>query len=85
MSILKKPIITEKATAAGEKLGQYGFIVDNNANKVEIKKAVEIGGEAHLDSCPIERLKAGGRMERGLEDDPGKELITGGASRRWLT
>ena len=41
MSILKKPIITEKMTAAGEKLGQFGFIVDKRANKVEIKKAVE--------------------------------------------
>ena len=26
MSILKKPLITEKMTKAGEKLGQYGFI-----------------------------------------------------------
>ena len=41
MSVLKKPIITEKMTAAGEKLGQFGFIVDKRANKVEIKKAVE--------------------------------------------
>jgi large subunit ribosomal protein L23 len=41
MSVLKKPIITEKMTASGEKLGQYGFIVAKNANKVEIKKAVE--------------------------------------------
>jgi large subunit ribosomal protein L23 len=41
MSILKRPLITEKATAAGEKLGRYGFIVDRNANKIQIKKAVE--------------------------------------------
>jgi large subunit ribosomal protein L23 len=41
MSVLKKPIITEKATASGEKLGQYGFIVAKDANKVEIKKAIE--------------------------------------------
>ena len=41
MSVLKKPIITEKATAAGEKLRQYGFIVDKNANKIQIKNAVE--------------------------------------------
>ena len=41
MSILKKPLITEKATAAGEKLGKYGFIVDRSANKIQIKKAVE--------------------------------------------
>ena len=41
MSILKRPLITEKATAAGEKRGQYGFIVDRAANKIQIKKAVE--------------------------------------------
>ncbi len=28
-------------TAQGEKLGRYGFIVDRNANKIQIKKAVE--------------------------------------------
>ena len=41
MSILKRPIITEKMTIAGDKRGQYGFIVDNRANKIEIKNAVE--------------------------------------------
>ena len=41
MSILRKPIISEKMTKLGEKLGRYGFIVDMNANKIEIKKAVE--------------------------------------------
>ena len=41
MSILIKPIITEKATADSELLNRYGFVVDKKANKVEIKKAVE--------------------------------------------
>ena len=41
MGILIKPIVTEKLTSQGEKLGCYGFIVDSKANKVEIKKAVE--------------------------------------------
>lgn len=40
MSILKKPLITEKASAFNEK-GVYGLIVDKKANKVEIKKEVE--------------------------------------------
>ena len=40
MSILKKPIVTEKVSALNEQ-GKYGFVVDQNANKVEIKKAVE--------------------------------------------
>ncbi len=41
MGIIIKPIITEKMTALGEKLKRYGFIVDKNANKLQIKKAVE--------------------------------------------
>jgi large subunit ribosomal protein L23 len=40
MSVLKRPLVTEKVTALNEK-GKYGFIVDANANKIEIKKAVE--------------------------------------------
>ena len=39
-SILKKPLLTEKISALTEK-GQYGFVVDKKANKVEIKEAVE--------------------------------------------
>ena len=41
MSILIKPIITEKATTNSELNNCYSFQVDTKANKVEIKKAVE--------------------------------------------
>ena len=41
MTVLKKPIVTEKMTADSESNNRYGFIVDGNANKVEIKKAIE--------------------------------------------
>lgn len=41
MSILIKPVITEKMTAASEDLNRYGFIVDRRANKIQIKTAVE--------------------------------------------
>ncbi|MGA1770826.1 MAG: 50S ribosomal protein L23 [Flavobacteriaceae bacterium] len=41
MSILIKPVITEKATTASELDNRYTFMVDTKANKVEIKKAVE--------------------------------------------
>jgi large subunit ribosomal protein L23 len=40
MSVLIKPLVTEKVSALNEK-GKYGFVVDRKANKVEIKKAVE--------------------------------------------
>lgn len=41
MSILLRPIVTEKMTAQGEDMNRYCFIVDKRANKLEIKKAVE--------------------------------------------
>ena len=41
MSILIKPIITEKATLGSELYNRYVFLVHPKANKVEIKKAVE--------------------------------------------
>jgi large subunit ribosomal protein L23 len=41
MSILKKPIITEKMTALTEESNRYGFVVDHKANKLQIKEAVE--------------------------------------------
>jgi large subunit ribosomal protein L23 len=41
MSVILKPVITEKMTAKGDTLNQYGFIVDKNANKIQIKADVE--------------------------------------------
>ncbi len=41
MNILIKPIVTEKVTAMGESLSRYGFVVRKEANKQQIKKAVE--------------------------------------------
>ena len=40
MSILKRPLVTEKVSKMNDK-GKYGFVVDINANKVEIASAVE--------------------------------------------
>lgn len=41
MNILIKPIVTEKITALGNTLNRYGFVVQKEANKQQIKKAVE--------------------------------------------
>ncbi|MDR1743946.1 MAG: 50S ribosomal protein L23 [Dysgonamonadaceae bacterium] len=50
MSIIVKPIFTEKQTAITEKFeNRYGFIVIPNANKVEIKKAVEELYNVHVE------------------------------------
>lgn len=50
MTILIKPIITEKMTAQGEEFNRYGFVVDRNANKIQIKGAVEEAYGVTVDS-----------------------------------
>ena len=40
--VLIKPILTEKANAQQEKLRRYAFKVSRKANKLEIKKAIEV-------------------------------------------
>ena len=39
--ILIRPLVTEKMSAVTDKQGKYGFIVNLDANKIEIKQAVE--------------------------------------------
>lgn len=41
MSVLIRPVISEKATNSSELLGQYSFYVNTKANKLQIKEAVE--------------------------------------------
>jgi large subunit ribosomal protein L23 len=50
MSIIKKPIITEKMTDQGEKYNRYAFVVDIKVNKIEIKKAVAEMYDVTVDS-----------------------------------
>ena len=40
-NIIRKPIITEKATRLKDKANKYVFEVVRDCNKIEIKKAVE--------------------------------------------
>lgn len=40
-SILKRPLLTEKGTDQKEALNKYLFEVDFNANKIEVRNAVE--------------------------------------------
>ena len=50
MSIIKKPVITEKMTNQSEKYNRFAFVVDRKANKIEIKKAVEEMYDVAVDS-----------------------------------
>ncbi len=39
--IIRRPLITEKSTSQKDENHQYAFEVDRNANKIEIRSAVE--------------------------------------------
>lgn len=41
MSIIIKPIISEKATTQSDLRGVYTFLVNTKSNKIQIKQAVE--------------------------------------------
>ena len=39
--VIVRPVVTERSTELADDRGAYTFIVNKNANKIEIKKAVE--------------------------------------------
>ena len=45
--VIKKPLITEKATLEKDNKNVVSFVVSRDANKIEIKEAAEIG-RAHV-------------------------------------
>ncbi len=46
--ILIRPLITEKMTNLSAATGKYGFLVNPDANKIEIAKAIEKKFEVHV-------------------------------------
>ena len=61
MNILLKPIVTEKMTSQGDKSNRYGFIVAKNANKLQIKKAIEELYAVTVDS--VNTMRYGGKVK----------------------
>ena len=56
ITVLKNPIITEKATKITH-LRQYVFEVETSSNKVQIKKAIELMFTVNVDSVRTVRIK----------------------------
>lgn len=40
--IIRRPVVTEKSNFLADELNQYTFVVDNRANKLLVKQAVEL-------------------------------------------
>ncbi len=56
IEIIKRPLVTEKAMKLGEQK-QYVFVVNPQANKIEIKKAIEEMFEVDVVSIRTTNLK----------------------------
>ena len=61
MDILLKPIVTEKMTNLGEDLNRYGFVVHKDANKIQIKQAIEKMYSVTVES--INTMRYGGKAK----------------------
>ena len=72
--ILIKPIITEKADSLSEKQGQYSFVVNKDANKIEItvpgRTDYTVGQKVIINVDRIEPMKKG-------ETNTRDEIISG--------
>ena len=78
-SIVKRALITEKGTVLREQRGQYHFEVAREANKIEIKRAIEAIFHVKVDE--VRTLQAHGKVKRqgrwvGRRNDWKKAIVT---------
>lgn len=55
--VLIRPILTEKMLQLQETMGKYAFVVNENANKIEIKQAVQKKFDVSVDSVSTVYVK----------------------------
>jgi len=78
-SIVRRALITEKGTVLRETRNQYHFEVARDANKIEIKKAIEAIFTVKVDS--VRTLQVRGKVKRqgryqGRRSDWKKAIVT---------
>jgi large subunit ribosomal protein L23 len=78
-SVLRKPLLTEKVAMLQDKNNQYAFLVDPVANKIEIKRAVEL--KYSVTVLEVNTLNVRGKMKRmgrfeGKRADWKKAIVT---------
>lgn len=61
-SVLRKPLLTEKVAAAQDAHNQYAFEVDPRANKIEIKRAVQLKYEVSV--LAVQTMNVRGKTKR---------------------
>ena len=77
--VLVKPLVTEKMSELQETEGKVAFVVDRDANKIEIKKAVEERFNVKVEK--VATMNMNGKMKRmgrfeGKRSDWKKAIVT---------
>ncbi|MFC1524973.1 50S ribosomal protein L23 [Planctomycetota bacterium] len=76
---IRKPLVTEKSTDAGKESNTYMFVVARDANKPEIKQAVEAIFSVKVDRVNTMLLKGKPKRSRlipGKKPDWKKAMVT---------
>ena len=63
-SVIKSPYLTEKVSSLAEQTNQYAFIVDVNATKLQIKKAVEAYFAVNVENVNVIKVKGKSKRSR---------------------
>jgi large subunit ribosomal protein L23 len=79
LSLLKRPLLTERSTLLKEKYGQYCFEVDPKATKGDIKRAVQEAFKVKVSA--VRTMKVPGKQRRmgrttGFRSDWKKAIVT---------
>ncbi len=79
--IIIKPILTEKMSILGEEMGKYAFVVSPDANKIEIKKAIESRFNVHVTN--VKTMNRKGKEKSMTIRSGGRVIRTAGRRSNW--
>jgi len=74
--IIIRPILTEKMAIMQERQNKYAFIVSSNANKIQIKSAIE--NKFNVSVTKVATMNFNGKMKQMTTKSNGKTIRTQG-------
>ena len=80
-NIIIRPILTEKISIMGEEMGKYAFVVAPDANKIEIKKAVE--DRFSVQVTDVKTMNRKGKVKSMTVRSGGRVIRTEGRRAHW--
>ncbi len=80
-NIIIRPILTEKISIMGEEMGKYAFVVAPDANKIEIRNAIEDRFDVHVKDVATMNRK--GKLKSMTIRSGGRVIRTEGKRSNW--